>query len=83
MWNWKYCSGHFWKIQSAVQISQDMGYMLMPKPDVSPGILAHPREHIGMQMKYNLFPYNFLSFIFISWRLITLQYCSGFCHTLT
>ena len=21
-------------------------------------------------------------FIFISWRLITLQYCSGFCHTL-
>ena len=27
---------------------------------------------------------NFIfSFIFISWRLITLQYCSGFCHTLT
>ena len=25
----------------------------------------------------------FPSFIFISWRLITLQYCSGFCHTLT
>ena len=23
----------------------------------------------------------FFSFIFISWRLITLQYCSGFCHT--
>ena len=23
------------------------------------------------------------SFIFISWRLIALQYCSGFCHTLT
>ena len=23
------------------------------------------------------------SFIFISWGLITLQYCSGFCHTLT
>ena len=22
-------------------------------------------------------------FIYISWRLITLQYCSGFCHTLT
>ena len=22
-------------------------------------------------------------FIFICWRLITLQYCSGFCHTLT
>ena len=26
---------------------------------------------------------NFFSFVFISWRLITLQYCSGFCHTLT
>ena len=33
------------------------------------------------------FCFNFLlyffPFIFISWRLITLQYCSGFCHTLT
>ena len=25
----------------------------------------------------------FVSFIFISWKLITLQYCSGFYHTLT
>ena len=25
----------------------------------------------------------FFSFIFISWRLVTLQHCSGFCHTLT
>ena len=25
----------------------------------------------------------FFSFIYISWRLITLQYCIGFCHTLT
>ena len=24
----------------------------------------------------------FVSLIYISWRLITLQYCSGFCHTL-
>ena len=30
-----------------------------------------------------LFFLLFFSFIFISWRLITLQYCSGFCHTLT
>ena len=30
---------------------------------------------------YFLFTYLF-SFIFISWRLITLQYCSGFFHTL-
>ena len=34
---------------------------------------------------FHCFPifFFFLSFIFISWRLITLQYCSGFCHTLT
>ena len=29
------------------------------------------------------FFFFFLSFIFISWKLITFQYCSGFCHTLT
>ena len=32
-----------------------------------------------------LFSFFYFSspFIFIGWRLITLQYCSGFCHTLT
>ena len=30
-----------------------------------------------------IFYFYFFPFIFISWRLITLQYCSGFCHTLT
>ena len=39
------------------------------------------RKIIEMERTHNL--YNFFSFIFISWRLITLQYCSGFCHTLT
>ena len=36
-------------------------------------------------VKAMVFPVVFFlfSFIFISWRLITLQYCSGFCHTLT
>ena len=29
------------------------------------------------------FNFNFFPIIFISWRPITLQYCSGFCHTLT
>ena len=31
----------------------------------------------------SVFSFLFFSFIFISWRLITLQYRSGFCHTLT
>ena len=30
----------------------------------------------------NIYFFIYFSFIFISWRLITLQYCSGFCHTL-
>ena len=29
------------------------------------------------------FLFIYFPFIFISWRLVTLQYCSGFCHTLT
>ena len=37
-----------------------------------------PRTHLKGSMSIYFFP-----FIFISWRLITLQYCSGFCHTLT
>ena len=34
---------------------------------------------------YFIFLYTcfFFPLFFISWRLITLQYCSGFCHTLT
>ena len=33
-----------------------------------------------LSFKLTFFPFPF---IFISWRLITLQYCSGFCYTLT
>ena len=29
------------------------------------------------------FPIFFFYFIYFNWRLITLQHCSGFCHTLT
>ena len=35
------------------------------------------------QRFYLFFSFNFFPFIFISWRIITSQYCSGFCHTLT
>ena len=43
--------------------------------------LSRVNIYISLSFIY-LFIYLF-SFIFISWRLITLQYCSGFCHTLT
>ena len=36
---------------------------------------------ISLQHSLSYFLF-FFSFIFISWRLITLQYFSGFCHTL-
>ena len=36
----------------------------------------------GLQFKSKFKQEYFFSFIYISWRLITLQYCSGFCHTL-
>ena len=38
---------------------------------------ALPNHNMGGHLFF------FFSFILISWRLITLQYCSGFCHTLT
>ena len=28
-------------------------------------------------------PYDPAKFIYFNWRLIALQYCGGFCHTLT
>ena len=37
----------------------------------------------AIRSKWTEFKNTFFSFIFISWRLITLQYCSDFCHTLT
>ena len=43
-------------------------------------ILIFPIQEHGISLHVLSF---FFPFIFISWRLITLQYCSGFCHTLT
>ena len=34
-------------------------------------------------MRWHYIGFFFFPLIFISWRLITLKYCSGFCHTLT
>ena len=51
--------------------------------------LDHSDGQVVLMMQKNLFFLIkiffllFFSFIFISRRLITLQYCNGFCHTLT
>ena len=44
--------------------------------------LPYSKLHI-YALVYCIGVFLFFPFIFISWRLITLQYCSGFCHTLT
>ena len=71
----------------------------LPDPRIKPHISCLSRwilyhweaPIVGLLLTISpLFPflsglYNqiFFSFIFISWRLITLHYCSGFCHTFT
>ena len=46
--------------------------------------IPESRRSAGEEMAtHSSILFFFFSFIFISWRLITLQYCSGFCHTLT
>ena len=44
-------------------------------------LTSHP-ENMGNFIPFLSF-FFLIPFIFISWRLVTLQYCSGFCHTLT
>ena len=46
-------------------------------------IFSKPQFESISSLAPSLLLFFFFSFIFISWRLITLQYCSGFCHTLT
>ena len=72
-------------------------FLLLPSIFPSIGVFSNKSAlHIRWQ-KYWCFAFSisplkeysglifffFFPFIFISWRLITLQHCSGFCHTLT
>ena len=46
--------------------------------------LCHLNKDSSKNHMWKMIVFNYLfSLIFISWRLITLQFCSGFCHTLT
>ena len=42
-----------------------------------------PRVHSNSYPFIKNENFFFFKFIYFNWRLITLQYCSGFCHTLT
>ena len=62
-------------------------------PPVSWGFPIAESLTSPMAIRSKIFPHSgflpsasiplFFSFIYISWRLITSQHCSGFCHTLT
>ena len=79
--------GQLWELQG---MKSEMGAL-----DLEPGKCCLTSHHsfvcytatfTGGNKNYLCYYTIFLSFfpfIFISWRLITLQYCSGFCHTVT
>ena len=52
-----------------------------PKPDV-PLLQITITLHNGNVLMV-IYCLSFFKFIFAGWRLITLQYCTGFCHALT
>ena len=52
----------------------------LPRSD---GTRCYDLSLFNTEVFFFYFFFFFLPLIFISWRLITLQYCSGFCHTLS
>ena len=40
-------------------------------------------DHHSSPRRHSFFKILFIFKIYLNWRLITLQYCGGFCHTLT
>ena len=40
-------------------------------------------KNLFIYFKWNSWIFYFLKFIYFNWKLITLQYCTGFCNTLT
>ena len=58
-------------------------YVPLEKKKIKVSFLSFPFYIRAYHNKMYSHIYYFFSFIFISWRLITLQYCSDFCHTLT
>ena len=54
-------------------------YFCHQSQQVSGSCLNTPGVFINFALCFFFFP----PLILISWRLVTLQYCSGFCHTLT
>ena len=87
-WKYVYSTNTHWTYNTVPNSKRRKGYWhLLTVPDSvldTLYLLSNYNLTPTLQCKYYN-PYFFLFFpiIFISWRLITLQYCSGFCHRLT
>ena len=63
-------------VSDLTQLSTEAGRNPEPTPS------AHVSDGAGAKCQKKQSQCTSSVFVFISWRLITLQYCSGFCHTL-
>ena len=82
----------------SIELVMPSNHLILCHPFLLPSILPNNRIFsnklvlrsrwlkYGVSASASVLPRNilflFFSFIYISWRLITLQYCSVFCHTL-
>ena len=73
-WKLKYC------LASSFQISSGGTWEMEDITGATAGVEVAWLEG---EVRVQAILFFFFSFIFISWRLITSQHCSGFCHTLT
>ena len=58
------------------------GFDILPLMS-QPFLPSVPSSHISNQHQDLFFSFFSLFFIYFNWRLITLWYCGGFCHTFT
>ena len=77
-----------WTAAHQAPLSMGILQVRIPKWIAMPSSRGSSRPRDRIHVSYvscigRLVLFFFFPFIFISWRLITLQYCSGFCHTLT
>ena len=72
---------HKVKSSHQVEVKESAAFIIRhQRRSLEPLVLKNPSSLMGFT---ETFLFLFLFFlIYFSWRLITLQYCSGFCHTL-